>query len=171
MINIFEKYNTLTDEEKEDIEDLYIVHQLYKQLEEQKELHPTKLELRILFEKIKECLDLSNIKVEEIIKRIVEILKCVDKTIYDIEDLELEELIDLLSNKDSDFKNIEPTKDILFAKKTAKFYCLLIRYNEQYLLVCEKDDGTEYKRIFRSLDDLAYYFVRKFLFEFGEIYV
>ena len=109
--------------------------------------------------------------IKAFIKRIVEILKCVDKTIYDIEDLELDELIDLLSNKDSDFKNIEPTKDILFAKKTAKFYCLLIRYNEQYLLVCEKDDGTEYKRIFRSLDDLAYYFVRKFLFEFGEIYV
>ena len=30
MINIFEKYNRLTDEEKEDLEDLYIVHQLYK---------------------------------------------------------------------------------------------------------------------------------------------
>ena len=33
MINIFEKYNRLTDEEKEDLEDLYIVHQLFKQLE------------------------------------------------------------------------------------------------------------------------------------------
>ena len=29
MINIFEKYNRLTDEEKEDLEDLYIVHQLF----------------------------------------------------------------------------------------------------------------------------------------------
>lgn len=171
MINIFEKYNRLTDEEKENIEDLYIIHQLYKQIEEQKELYPTKLELRILFEKIKECLDLSNIRIEEIIKRMIEILKCVDKTIYDIKELELEELIDLLSDKNSDFKNIDPKKDILFAIKTAKFYCLLIRYDEQYLLVCEKDDGTEYQRRFRSLYDLAYYFVRKFLFEFGEIYV
>lgn len=171
MINILEKYNRLTDEEKEDLEDLYIIHQLYKQLEELEELHPTKLELRILFEKIKECLNVSNIKVEEIIKRIIEIIKCVDKTICDVENLELEELIDLLSDKNSDFKDIEPKKDILFAIKTAKFYCLLIRYNKQYLLVCEKDDGTEYQRRFRSLDDLAYYFVRKFLLEFGEIYV
>ena len=29
MINIFEKYNRLTDEEKENLEDLYIVHQLF----------------------------------------------------------------------------------------------------------------------------------------------
>ena len=77
MINILEKYNRLTDEEKEDLEDLYIIHQLYKQLEELEELHPTKLELRILFEKIKECLNVSNIKVEEIIKRIIEIIKSI----------------------------------------------------------------------------------------------
>ena len=32
MINIFEKYNRLTDEEKENLEDLYIVHQIFKQL-------------------------------------------------------------------------------------------------------------------------------------------
>lgn len=171
MINIFEKYNRLTDEEKEDIEDLYIVHQLYKQLEEQKELHPTKLELRILFEKIKECLDLSNIKVEEIIKRIVEILKCVDKTICDIDDLELEELVDLISNKDSDFKELEPKKDILFAITTARFYCLLLKYEGQYMLVCEKNDGTQYQRRFRSKDDLAFYISRKFLQEHGELFI
>jgi len=171
MINILEKYNRLNDKEKEELVDLYIIHQIYKQLEESEDMNPTKLELIILYKKIKECLNVSNIKVEEIIKRILEILKCVDKTICDIEDLELEELIDLLSNKNSDFKDIESKKDILFAIKTAKFYCLLIRYDKQFLLVCEKDDGTEYQRRFRSLEDLAYYFVRKFLLEFGEIYV
>jgi len=48
MINIFEKYNRLTDEEKEDLEDLYIVHQLYKQLENFNEVELTKLEYKIL---------------------------------------------------------------------------------------------------------------------------
>ena len=171
MINIFEKYNRLTDEEKEDLEDLYIVHQLYKQLEKNNIVDLTKLEYKILFNKAKECFKFSNIDVREIIKRMLEILKCVDKTISDIDDLELEELVDLISNKDSDFKNLEPKKDILFAITTARFYCLLLKYEGQYMLVCEKNDGTQYQRRFRSKDDLGFYISRKFLQEHGEIFI
>lgn len=171
MINIFEKYNRLTDEEKEDLEDLYIVHQLYKQLEKNNIVDLTKLEYKILFNKAKECFEFSNIDVREIIKRMLEILKCVDKTISDIDDLELEELVDLISNKDSDFKNLEPKKDILFAITTARFYCLLLKYECQYMLVCEKNDGTQYQRRFRSKDDLGFYISRKFLQEHGEIFI
>ena len=171
MINIFEKYNRLTDEQKEDIEDLYIVHQLYKQLENFDEFDLTKLEYKILFNKAKECFEFSNIDIREIIKRMLEILKCVDKTVSDIDDLEIEELVDLISNKDSDFKNIEPQKDILFAITTAKFYCLLLKYEGQYMLVCEKNDGTQYQRRFRSKDDLGFYISRKFLQEHGEIFI
>ena len=171
MINIFEKYNRLTDEEKADLEDLYIVHQLYKQLEKFNEVDLTKLEYKILFNKAKECFKFSNIDVREIIKRMLEILKCVDKTICDIDDLELEELVDLISNKDSDFKELEPKKDILFAITTARFYCLLLKYEGQYMLVCEKNDGTQYQRRFRSKDDLGFYISRKFLQEHGEIFV
>ncbi len=171
MINIFEKYNRLTDEEKADLEDLYIVHQLYKQLEKFNEVDLTKLEYKILFNKAKECFKFSNIDVREIIRRMLEILKCVDKTICDIDDLELEELVDLISNKDSDFKELEPKKDILFAITTARFYCLLLKYEGQYMLVCEKNDGTQYQRRFRSKDDLGFYISRKFLQEHGEIFV
>ena len=171
MINIFEKYNRLTDEEKADLEDLYIVHQLYKQLENSNEFDLTKLEYKILFNKVKECFEFSNIDVREIIKRMLEILKCVDKTVSDIDDLELEELVDLISNKDSDFKNLEPKKDILFAITTARFYCLLLKYEGQYMIVCEKNDGTQYQRRFRSKDDLGFYISRKFLQEHGEIFV
>lgn len=171
MINIFEKYNRLTDEEKEELEDLYIVHQLYKQLEKNNIVDLTKLEYKILFNKAKECFKFSNIDVREIIKRMLEILKCVDKTISDIDDLELEELVDLISNKDSDFKNLEPKKEILFAITTSRFYCLLLKYEGQYMLVCEKNDGTQYQRRFRSKDDLGFYISRKFLQEHGEIFI
>jgi hypothetical protein len=171
MINIFEKYNGLTDEEREDLEDLYIVHQLFKQLENFREIELTILEKKILFNKAKECLDISNIDVREIIKRMLEMLKCVDKTICDIDDLELEELIDLISNKDTDFKDIEPKKDILFAITTTKFYCLLLKYEGQYMLICEKDNGTQYQRRFRTKDDLGFYISRKFLQEHGEIFI
>lgn len=171
MKNIFEKYNRLTDEEKEDIEDLYIVHQLYKQTKKFNNEDLTVEEFRTLFKRVKECFNASNIDVKEIIKRIYEILKCVDKTIRDIDDLEIEELIDLISNKDSDFKGLEPKKDILFAITTARFYCLLLKYEGQYMLVCEKNDGTQYQRRFRSKDDLGFYISRKFLQEHGEIFV
>ena len=171
MINIFEKYNRLTDEEKEDLEDLYIVHQLFKQLENFHKLDLNLLEKKILFKKAKECFNVSNIDIKEIIKRLFEILECVDKTICDIDDLDLEELIDLISNKDTDFKKIEPKKDILFAITTTKFYCLLLKYEGQYMLICEKDNGTQYQRKFKSKDDLGFYIARKFLQEHGELFI
>lgn len=171
MINIFEKYNRLTDEEKEDLEDLYIVHQLFKQLENFHKLDLNLLEKKILFNKAKECFCVSNIDIKEIIKRLFEILECVDKTICDIDDLDLEELIDLISNKDTDFKKIEPKKDILFAITTTKFYCLLLKYKGQYMLICEKDNGTQYQRKFKSKDDLGLYISRKFLQEHGELFI
>lgn len=171
MINIFEKYNRLTDEEKEDLEDLYIVHQLFKQLENFHKLDLNLLEKKILFNKAKECFCVSNIDIKEIIKRLFEILECVDKTICDIDDLDLEELIDLISNKDTNFKKIEPKKDILFAITTTKFYCLLLKYEGQYMLICEKDNGTQYQRKFKSKDDLGLYISRKFLQEHGELFI
>ena len=171
MINIFEKYNRLTDEEKEDLEDLYIVHELFKQLENFHKLDLNLLEKKILFNKAKECFCVSNIDIKEIIKRLFEILECVDKTICDIDDLDLEELIDLISNKDTDFKKIEPKKDILFAITTTKFYCLLLKYEGQYMLICEKDNGTQYQRKFKSKDDLGLYISRKFLQEHGELFI
>ena len=171
MINIFEKYNRLTNEEKEDLEDLYIVDQLFKQLENFHKLDLNLLEKKILFKKAKECFNVSNIDIKEIIKRLFEILECVDKTICDIDDLDLEELIDLISNKDTDFKEIEPKKDIIFAIATTKFYCLLLKYEGQYMLICEKDNGTQYQRKFKSKDDLGFYISRKFLQEHGELFI
>ena len=171
MINIFEKYNRLTDEEKEDLEDLYIIHQLFKQLENFHKLDLNLLEKKILFKKAKECFNVSNIDIKEIIKRLFEILECVDKTICDIDDLDLEELINLISNKDTDFKKIEPKKDIIFAIATAKFYCLLLKYEGQYMLICEKDNGTQYQRKFKNKDDLGFYISRKFLQEHGELFI
>ena len=170
-MNVFEGCDGLTDEEKEDLEDLYIVHQLFKQLENFHKLDLNLLEKKILFNKAKECFCVSNIDIKEIIKRLFEILECVDKTICDIDDLDLEELIDLISNKDTDFKKIEPKKDILFAITTTKFYCLLLKYEGQYMLICEKDNGTQYQRKFKSKDDLGLYISRKFLQEHGELFI
>ena len=98
-------------------------------------------------------------------------LNGVDITICEVDDLEIDELIDLLSNKENDFKNIDKKKDILFAITTNKFYSLLLKYEGQYILICEKDNGVQYQRRFRTLYDLAFYIVRKFLQEHGELYI
>lgn len=171
MINIFEKYNKLTEEQKKDLEDLYIIHQLLQQIGNHKELNLTMLEEKILYKKAKECLTSSNINCKEIITRLLEMLNCVDITICDIDDLEVVELIELLSKEDSDFKGIEPEKDVIFAFTTNKFYCLLLKFGEQYMLVCEKDNGTQYQRKFKSKNDLGFYLSRKFLQEHGELFV
>lgn len=171
MKKIFEIYNKLTDEEKSNLEDLYIIHELYKQIKNNGGLALNELEQKVLYENIKRCFEVSNISLKEIISRLVEMLNGVDITICDVNDLELDELVELLSNESSDFKNIVHKKDILFAITTNKFYCLLLRYDSQYMLICEKDNGIQYQRRFRNLNELAFYISRKFLQEQGELFV
>ena len=48
MKEILEKYNKLTDEEKNDLEDLYFLHQLQLQIKKAKQLGLTMLEEQIL---------------------------------------------------------------------------------------------------------------------------
>lgn len=80
-------------------------------------------------------------------------------------------MINILENFNDDSENSEPKKEILFAITTAKFYCLLLKYDGIYILICEKDDGTQYQKRFRSKEDLGYYISRKFLQEYGEIFI
>lgn len=171
MKKIFEIYNKLTDEEKNNLEDLYIIHELYKQIKDKKGLNLNELEQKILYENIKKCFEVSNISCKEIISRLVEMLNCVDITICDVNDLEIDELVELLSKERSDFKDMAHKKDILFAITTNKFYCLLLKYDSQYMLICEKDNGIQYQRKFRNLNELAFYLSRKFLQEQGELFV
>ena len=39
------------------------------------------------------------------------------------------------------------------------------------MLICEKDNGTQYQRKFKSKDDLGLYISRKFLQEHGELFI
>lgn len=171
MTNIFERYNMLTKEEKNELEDLYIIHLLFKNIKKYTNIKLTKSEMKILYRKVKECVEISNLNIKEVITRLLDMLNCADITIYNMNNLEIDEMIELLSEKDSDFKNIKAKKDIIFAITTNRFYCFLIRYEEQYIIVCEKNDGTQYKRKFKTLFDLAYYISRKFLQDNGEIYI
>lgn len=167
MKEILEKYNRLTDEEKNDLEDLYFLHQLQLQIKKSTKLKLTMLEEQILYKKCKECLEFSNISEKEVISRLFEMLKCVDITIYDIDKLNVKELVELLSDNRSDFKN---ESEILVALKYGKFYCVLLKDNGEYILIYEKEDGTQYIDRY-SLEELFIFIIRKALREKGEFIV
>lgn len=167
MKEILEKYNKLTDEEKNDLEDLYFLHQLQLQIKKSKHLGLTTLEEQILYNKGKECLEFSNISGKEIISRLFEMLKGVDITVCDIDQLKIKELIELLSDNKGDFKD-EP--EILTALKYGKFYCVLLKDNEEYTLIYEKEDGTQYVDKY-NLEELFIFIIKKALREKGEFIV
>lgn len=146
MKELLKKYYKLSDDEKSEIEDLYLLHQLQKKVDGYKQIALTNLEEKILFDKAKICLKFSNISCKEIIERLFEMLNCVDITICDIDKLNVEELIELLSNEETDFKNTNKEQKIIIEKEYKGFYCVLLKYKEQYILICEKADGTQYVR-------------------------
>ncbi len=167
MKEILEKYNKLTDEEKNDLEDLYFLHQLQLQIKKAKQLGLTMLEEQILYNKGKECLRFCNISEKELISRLLEMLKCVDITVHDIDKLKVRELIELLSDNKGDFKN-EP--EILVALKYGKFYCVLLKDEKEYIFIYEKEDGTQYVDRY-NIEDLFIFIIKKRLLERGEFIV
>lgn len=167
MKEILEKYNKLTDEEKNDLEDLYFLHQLQLQIKKSKRLGLTILEEQILYNKGKECLKFSNISGKEIISRLFEMIKDVDITVCDIDKLNIKELIKLISDNRGNLKN-EP--EILVALKYGKFYCVLLKEKEKYILIYEKEDGTQYMDKY-DIEELFIYIIKKRLLEKGEFIV
>lgn len=163
MKNLIDMYHKLSEEQLENLDSLYVIHQFFKQKKNNNYLELTDLEIEILLKKINECLEVSNIKIEELISRMFEIIKGVDITICDIEGLELEELIELLGENESDFKSINPKKDIIFAISFKNYYCFLIRYEKKYVIVCVDDTGKQYEKVFQDITELGIYIVEKFL--------
>lgn len=84
MKRILKKYYEMNDNEKADIRDLCILHELEEQLSKYEDLGLDIADEEIIFEQIKNILTYSNIKDSEIISRLLELLKCRDITIEDI---------------------------------------------------------------------------------------
>lgn len=163
MRNLINMYHKLSEEQLENFDSLYIIHQFFKQNKNNNHLELTDSEIEILLKKINECLKVSNIKTEEIISRMYEIINGVDITICDIEGLELEELVELLGENESDFKSISPKKDIIFAISYKNYYCFLIRYEKKYVIVCIDETGNQFEKVFKDITELGSYIVEKFL--------
>lgn len=168
MKELLKKYYKMNKYEKKKIKDLYILHELQKQVNSCKEVKLNISEEQTIFEVTKNCLKYCNISCEEIIKRLLEMLKCVDITANDISNLKMDELIELLTKEKSDFKDVKIEPEIITAFLYGNFYCVLLKENEEYLLIYEKNDGTQYIDKFINLQAILKYVIKNKLLSIGE---
>lgn len=168
MKELLRKYYKMNNEEKEELENLFILHKLQKALENNKEIEFTISEEEIIFEVARDCMKFSNISCQEIITRLLKILECGNITAYQIEDLGTNELIELLEKSGKNFKTNNLELDIVTAFLFSNFYCVLMKEKGKYMLIYEKDDGTQYLDKFSDLHELLSYIIKCKLKEKGE---
>lgn len=165
MKRLLKKYYEMNNDEKSDIRELCILHELEEQLANYEDLDLDVADEEILFEEIKAILPYSNIKDSEIIARLLELLKCRDITIDDIIGIDTEELIKLITNDKNDFKKIE--YEILKEFSCGLYYCVFVRQGEKFILVFEKDNNSHVE-IFNSFEEILRYVIKNILLSEGE---
>ena len=151
MRNILKKYYKMNNDERSELKDLLLIHEIENKLEEYEELELSIADEETIFKIVKTVSEISNIKDTEIITRILDILVCRDITIQDITDITDNELIELITNDENDFES-EQYK-ILREFIYNGFYCVLVRDNEKYILIYDKND-ISHVEIFETFEDM-----------------
>lgn len=165
MKRILKKYYEMNDNEKADIRDLCILHELEEQLSKYEDLGLDIADEEIIFEQTKSILTCSNIKDSEIISRLLELLKCRDITIDDIIGVEIEELIELITKDKGDFKETE--NEIVKEFSCGRYYCMFIKQGKKFVLTFEKDDNMHVE-IFNTFEEILRYVIKNKLLSEGE---
>ena len=150
---ILKKYYEMNDNEKDDIEDLCILHELEEQLENYEDLGLDIADEEVIFEEIKN------------ISRLLELLRCRDITIDDIAGTPTEELIQLITEDTGDFKDTK--YEIIKEFSCGLYYCVFIRQGEKFILIFEKDN-ISHVEIFNSFESILRYVIKNILLSEGE---
>lgn len=167
MKELLKKYYKMNDEEKAELEDLFLLHQLQKILEGNQSIDLDFSEEEAIFNATRNCLEYVNISCREVVTRMLQILEEPNTTAFDIEKLGVEELVELISEDNKESKDIKEKTDIVTAFVYGKFYCVLIKNNEKYILVYEKDDGTQYVDK-GTIEDMVKYIIKNRLIDKGD---
>ncbi len=157
MKNLLKKYYEMNDKDKLKIKDLYILHELETQLLNYRELELDISDEEIIFETIKDILQDSNVKVSEIISRLLKLLKCGDITIDDIGENDIEELIELITKNQKELTNDDSIIIKEFVYKD--FYCVFFKKGEKYILVYDKD-SISHVNIFNNFEEILVYVIK-----------
>lgn len=159
MRNIFKKYFKMSDNTKENLGELYMLHELECLLEEYEDINISSIadEETILKVAI-ECWYYSNIDGGEIIKRILDILNCRDITIEDLDNIEIDELIELITEDETDFKK-ELKKTVILSEFIYKdLKCAFFRDGSRLILTFEKNNNVEVC-IFNTFEEILCFII------------
>ncbi|MBP3801623.1 MAG: hypothetical protein J6I85_06360 [Clostridia bacterium] len=165
MRNTLKKYYKMNDESKMLLEDLYLIHIIENKIKENENLNLNIAEEEVIFESVKNISKASNIKVEELVRRIFEILQGADMTIEDIVELDEEKISDLITEDEEDYKSekYEILKEFIYGG----FYCVFIREGTRYILIFDKNDNSHVE-IFENIEELLCYVIKNKLLSEGE---
>ncbi len=165
MRNLLKKYYKMNEETKMLLEDLYLIHAIENMIKENEKFNLNIAEEEVIFESIKNISKSSNIKVEELVRRIFEILQGADMTIEDIVELDDEEITKLIADDEENFKDekYEILKEFVYGG----FYCVFIREGTRYILIFDKNDNSHVE-IFENIEELLCYVIKNKLLSEGE---
>lgn len=152
MKKLLSKYSNMSDEEREGLEDLYILDSIQNALADTN-IYINFKSLESLVDIIKELLGYANISLYELINRILNVIDAPDKSVDDIEELEIEDLIELLTEKEDDFDCSYMNFEIIREFEYKDFKCSLSTSGEKYVIIYEKDDNA-HVMIFNNYEDM-----------------
>lgn len=144
MRNVFKKYYEMSDDTKEMLAELYMIHELENLIPEYENLDISSMKDEETIVKIAiECWYYSNIDGGEIIRRILDVLSGRDITVDDLAQIDTEYLIDLITEDETDFKE-DPNKNIILSEFVYKNYkCAFFRDGTRLILTFEKNNHVE----------------------------
>lgn len=154
MKNLFNKYYELSKQTKEILPNLYILHELESLLSEYENINiiSTK-DKEIIIKVALECWYYSNIDGGEVVRRILDKLNCRSITIDELLEFDTEDLINLITEEEKDFKEIS-NKNIIISEFTYKnLKCAFFKDSTKLILTFERNNCVEVC-IFNSFEEI-----------------
>lgn len=144
MRNIFKKYYEMSNDTKEMLAELYMLHELENLIPEYENLDISSMkDEETIVKTAIECWYYSNLDGGEIIRRILDILDCRDISVDDLTQIDIEYLIELITEDNTDFKE-DPNKNIILSEFVYKNYkCAFFRDGTRLILTFEKNNHVE----------------------------
>lgn len=156
MRNILKKYYELDEESKEILPFLYMYQELISSVEDYENVKINNMaDEEILMETIIKCWYSTDLDASNIVDRLLEILNGQDITIKDFENLDLEDLNELLLNKES-----VRDSEIISEFEYKGYYCIFCKSMDKFLLILNEDEHSDVL-IFDSMKDALYQLINQ----------
>ena len=164
MKNILKKYYKLDEETKEVLPFLYMYQELISAIENFPDIKIKNMyDEEILMQTIIKCWYSTDLEVTNIVDKILSILNCQDFTIKDFENIELDELLELISDED-DAEILPESEESVLEFTCRGYHCIFFKEQDKYFLILVNGDDTDIL-IFNSIEEILGNSIEKFLLE------